>query len=235
MKKIIFLNLFFLFASVLFAQDATTPNTSGNTTPAVQQAVPATPAVRKKNGWDYYSEGNYHASIRSLEEERKLFPGRINIYIILGWNYKALKDYPEMERISIEGYNINPIHVNILKNLGEACYFQNKYSDSIKYFEKYAKIKNKWQDPYTYSMYYYLGDSYYNIGAYYKADTALSAANILKPNNVQNLLLLGKVNEKLKNYKQAMKHYEALLKLEPANMEARNAYEQLKKTQSNDS
>jgi cytochrome c-type biogenesis protein CcmH/NrfG len=58
---------------------------------------------------------------------------------------------------------------------------------------------------------------------------------LLKPNNVQNLLLLGKVNEKLKNTKQAMKYYEALLKLEPANMEARNAYEQLKKTQNNES
>ena len=140
MKKILIINLFFLFTLTLFAQDATTPAAApANNAPAAP--VQTTPAVRQKNGWDYYSEGNYHASIRSLEEERKLFPGRINIYIILGWNYKALKDYPEMERISIEGYNINPIHVNILKNLGEACYFQNKYNDSIKYFEKYAKIK----------------------------------------------------------------------------------------------
>ena len=84
-------------------------------------------------------------------------------------------------------------------------------------------------------MYYYLGDSYYHVGAYYKADTALSAANALKPNNVQNLLLLGKVNEKLKNTKQAMKYYEALLKIEPANIEARNAYEQLKKGENSNS
>ena len=229
MKKIVVINLFLLFSFMLFAQEETAP---AATTPA----QPAAPVVRQKNGWDYYSEKNYHASIRALEEERKTFPGRINIYIILGWNYKALKDYPEMERISIEGYNINPIHVNVLKNLGEACYFQNKYSDSIKYFEKYSKVKkNKWADPYTYSMYYYLGDSYYHVGAYYKADTALSAANALKPNNVQNLLLLAKVNEKLKNNKQAMKYYEALLKIEPANVDARNAYEQLKKGENNNS
>lgn len=230
MKKIAIINLFLLITLTIFAQDAAAP-AAENTTPA----QPAAPVVRQKNGWDYYSEGNYHASIRALEEERKLFPGRINIYIILGWNYKALKDYPEMERISIEGYNINPINVNVLKNLGEACYFQNKYSDSIKYFEKYSKIKNKWVDSYTYLMYYYLGDSYYHVGAYYKADTALSAANTLRPNNVQNLLLLGKVNEKLKNNKQAMKYYETLLKIEPANAEARSAYDQLKKGENNGS
>lgn len=212
------MNIFLLSLSILYSQDAT------------GDRVPQQQAVRKqKNGWDYYSEGNYLASIRSLEEEKKQFPGRINIYIILGWNYKALKNYQEMERVSIEGYNINPTHVNILRNLGEACYFQGKYNDSTKYFEKYLKTKNKWTDPNTYLIYFYLGYSYYRIGAYYRADVALSASNIARPNNVQNLLLLGNVNEKLEKKERAANYYEAVLKLDPENKEALSSLGRFKK------
>lgn len=203
--------IFLLLSISLSAQD-------NDTQTAVQQQQ-----QKEKNGWDYYAEGNYLASIKSLEEEKKLFPGRINIYIILGWNYRALRNYSEMEKASMDGYAINPRHIHVLKNLGEALYFQNKFSEAVKYFDKYLRINNDWNDNNTNLIYGYMGISYLRTGSLYKADLALSTSNMLRTGNIQILLSLAEVNEKLSKKEKSIAYYEEVLKYDPVNAAAKTA------------
>lgn len=234
MNKYLLKIIFIFISASLFSQDLTTDKkaVTGESAGSVQQQTQTQTVgtVKKdRDGWDYYAEGNYTASIKALEEEKKLFPTRINIYIILGWNYKILKNYQEMEKVSLEGYSLSPTHINILRNLGEAYFYQNKFVESIKYLEKYLKYKNRWDDPSTYQIYYLAGYAYLKTGSLYKADVALSASNYVKPNNVQNLLALGEVNEKLSKVDVAISLYESVLKIDPVNADAKNGLLRLKK------
>lgn len=177
---------------------------------------------KEKNGWDYYAEGNYYESIKALEEEKRNFPNRINIYIILGWNYKMLKNFEKMEEVSLTGMQIVPNNRNIIKNLAESYYFQGKYSNAITEYQKYLKYRfvNKWSDPQLYNIYLYLGYSFYEVKSYHKADIALTQALQMLPNNVSVNYVLGLVNQALKNDEKAILYYKNTLKYQPTHNEA---------------
>jgi tetratricopeptide (TPR) repeat protein len=180
MKIFIFIFFNMLIINLLFSQD--------NTGDA---------AVVKKitNGWDYYNAGKYKESLQSLDIEKKQFPERINIYVIMGWDYRELKDFVDMERISNEGIKLQPTNYYLIKNLADALYYQNKYYDCIGMYEKYLKYKNNWNDVNVPYAYYYLGVSYYYLKYFKKADIALSAANHFMPKNYNTLILLAEVKE----------------------------------------
>ncbi len=231
MKCFFIVTLFFCSISLFSQQDSSTDaiETTTATTSTIITSPTNNQPRKQKDGWDLYAEGNYTASIKALDEEKKQFPTRINIFIILGWNYKAIKNYKEMEKISLEGFALNPTHINVLKNLGEAYFFQGKYQDAIKQFEKYLKIRNDWNDPNTHLIYTYLGTSYFHTGYLFKADLALSTANSGKSNNVQTLLLLAEINEKLEKKEKAISYYEKALIVDPINNTAKTAISRLKK------
>ncbi|HPO49934.1 MAG TPA: hypothetical protein PLO89_06370 [Spirochaetota bacterium] len=158
---------------------------------------------KNMNGWDYYSAGRYQDSLNALIKEKKIFPDRINIYVIMAWNYRELKNYTEMETISLEGLKYQPTDTRILKNLAEAYFFQKKYQDSANTFEKYIKYKFSWNDPYLSYSYYYLGICYYYLQHYRKADIALSTAIYYVPKNFNTLILLAEIKEILGEFNKA--------------------------------
>lgn len=204
MKKIlsIFILIFFLFN--IFSQDNTVDTESNLNT------------KKTKNGWDYYSEGRYRESIAALELEKKYFPERINIYVIMAWCYRELREFNNMEIISLEGLKIQPTDSRVHKNLAEAYYFQGKYSQAIESFENYLKYKyTPGTDPYLPLLYSYLGICYYNTEQYKKADIALSFSNFLKINNQEVIYYLALTKEKLSEYQKSFNLYKLLLQLNP--------------------
>lgn len=204
MKKIYFIivSIFFVIVSS-YSQDNTDDTAVDN-------------SKRTKNGWDYYSEGRYRESIAALELEKKYFPERINIYVIMAWCYRELKEFDNMEKISLEGLKIQPTDSRVHRNLAEAYYFQGKYGLAIGSFENYLKYKyTPGADPYLSLLYGYLGICYYNTEQFRKADIALSFSNFLKRNNQEIIYYLALTKEKLKEYKKSFDLYSFLLQLNP--------------------
>lgn len=199
----IFLIVLMGLNSLIFAQDSTGDTGSG------------------ENGWTYYAKRQYRKSIEYLLKEKEQFPNRPNIYVILGWDYKELKQYAEMEKYSLEGLKVKSTDIRIIKNLGEAYFFQGKYRQAIEIFERYLKYKYDRNDPYISTLYYYLGYSFYMLELYNKAEIALMASNFYKPNFAFSNLYLAMVYEKMENNKKANFYYNQTLKIVPANEEAK--------------
>lgn len=234
MKKIFIIFFLINFVFLLFTQDATSDTKSSEkreSTPAINQTSTATnDTKRQKNGWEYFTEGRYTESINALLEEKKYYPERINIYVILGWDYRELKKYEEMEKISLEGLKIKEDDTRIIRNLAEALFFQKKYNDATIYFQKYLSFTYKTNDFYIPTLYYYLGVSLLNTGSLNKADIALSTAKYYQPKNINVLLALAETKEKLKDYETALKMYNEVLTISPGNSKALEAISKINTT-----
>jgi hypothetical protein len=87
-KTILIMACLFVVTTMMQAQDAT-GDTTGFTTTTV---------AKKMNGWDYYAAGRYRESINALKQEKNQYPDRINIYVIMGWDYLELRNFSEMEK-----------------------------------------------------------------------------------------------------------------------------------------
>lgn len=190
------------------------------TTICAQQPDNGSTNAKTKNGWDYYVEGNYQASVKALQEEKRYYPNRINIYVILGWDYKKLKKFSDMEKVSLEGLKVRPGDVRVIQNLAEAYFFQYKYDKAVKFFEQYIAHKYNMQDPYLATAYFFIGSAYYEREKFRKADIALSAAKYYKPKDVYVLVKLAQTKEKLNESAKALELYQASLLISPNNKEA---------------
>ena len=217
MKKIIFIAIISLILNIIYSQD--------------QDVTTDNEIKKEKNGWDYFIEGKYNESIKALKKEKELYPQRINIYVIMGWNYKKIYNYNLLEQISLEGLKINPRDARIVLNLAEAYYFQKKYSKAVSIFKKYIAFKYNKKDIYIPIVYYYLGNCYYNLNSYRKADIALSTAKYYNPNNIKTVLLLANTKEKLKEYDKANNLFNTALKIQPYNTIALDGIKRLKNPQ----
>lgn len=223
MKKLIVIIFLFSFFN-LFSLD----NTSDNNT---NSNLESENNIKKtKNGWDYYSEGRYRESIAALELEKKYFPERINIYVIMGWCYRELKEFNNMEKISLEGLKFQLTDSRVHRNLAEAYFFQGKYSQAIDSFQNYLKYKySPGSDPYLATLYYYLGISYYNTEQFRKADISLSLANFLRRNNQEIIYYLALTKEKLKEYNKSFNLYSLLLKINPGHQKGIEGLDRVKR------
>lgn len=225
MKILFYVLIFILFFNFnIFTQDQTSDSATNNTTDTEENNVVNVP----KNGWELYQEGRYYDSIVYLKEEMKKFPGRINIYVILGWDYRQLRRYKEMEDVSIKGLKVSPSDIRLIRNLGESYFFQNKYSSAIKEFEKYISYRYNKNDSYLPTIYYYLGVCFYNQRSFRKADIAMSTARSLQPNSNKIILFLGKIMIELKEYEKAKKFFNDVLKKSPNNTEAIEGLKRIK-------
>lgn len=181
-----------------------------------------------KNGWDLYQEGRYYDSIILLKDEMRRFPQRINVYVILGWDYRQLRRYKEMEEISLEGLKVNSTDIRLVRNLGESYYFQNSFLNAVKEFEKYISYRYNRNDSYVSLIYYYLGVCFYNLKSFRKADIALSTARYYQPNDNNTNLYLGKTMVELKQFEKAKKYFDTVLKNSPDNTEAIEGLKRIK-------
>jgi tetratricopeptide (TPR) repeat protein len=170
---------------------------------------------RTLNGYELWSAGKYKESIQTLDAEKKQFPDRSNIYVILAWDYRDLRDFVSMENISLEGLKAFPNDSRIFRNLAEAYHFQKKYVESAATFEKFLKFKNGWSDQYIPYAYYYLGVSYFYLNQNRKADVALSTANHFIPKNYNTLILLAEIKEKLGDFKMSFNLFTQANQIQP--------------------
>lgn len=185
----------------------------------------------KKDSYYYYLNKDYTTALRLLEEEKKTFPNRADIYVIMAWCYRDLRNYPMMEKVSKEGLTVRRYDIRIIRNLAESQYFQKKYSDAVNSLESYIGLRYKFRDNYLFQAYIYLGESYLFLEAYNKADIALSMAKTYRPSHVRTLILLAQTNEKLENNKKANTFYQQVLKINPSHQEAIEGVNRTKDTQ----
>lgn len=209
MKRIIFTLILTFFCFGLYAQDNN--------------------AARPKNGYELFLEKRYQESLASLENERKEHPDRIDIYVISGWCYRDMRDYPNMERISKEGLKVVPTDARTLRNLSTALYWQGKYSEAASAFEGYLKSRNQPKtDSYYFESYYKMGICYYNLKQWLKSDICFSLTNTMRPNNIENMQYLGEVKERIGEYQASYDLFEKILKYQPNNQKANEAVHRLR-------
>ena len=237
--KILFYNLLILlfFNYSIFSQDQTSDSLikednnkkEMNTESTDNDNIEENKVVNvPKNGWELYQEGRYYDSIIYLRAEMRRFPQRINIYVILGWDYRQLRRYKEMEDISFEGLKIIPSDIRLIRNLGESYYFQNKFLNAVKEFEKYISYRYDKNDSYLPTIYYYLGVCFYNLKSFRKADIAISTARYYNPDDKNINLYLGKIKFELKQFEKAEKSFNDVLKNFPNNTDAIEGLKRIK-------
>ncbi len=231
MKKFLFFIFYFFITLLVIGQDNSTDiNFNSSSSSSIDNSNKEKNNIKnEKNGWELYLEGKYFESIKALEKEKKSYPERTNIYVIEGWDYKYLNNFIEMERISLEGLKMDSEDSRITINLAEAYYFQNKYSQAIPVFEKYLSKRYNINDQAIQKIYFYLGDCYYNIKYYRKADIALCTAYYFIKNDVQIILKLALVNENLANKDKSIELLKKVLTMEPENKIAKEILTRLEK------
>ena len=173
-----------------------------------------------KDGYILWKERKYEQSIAKLKEEIVAFPQRIDIYVIMGWDYLALRQYSNALDISKKGLAISPNDSRLHLNLGETYFNLRQYNPSVYHLQKYLAA-----NPQSYKkayIYFLMGLAYYRLKHYHLADISLSTAIYYKPNSARYITQLGLIKEKLNENKKALTFFEKALILNPGNLDALN-------------
>ena len=180
-----------------------------------------------KDGYILWKERKYEESIIKLKEEIISFPQRIDIYVIMGWDYLALRQYNNALDISKKGLAVSPNDNRLHLNLGESYFNLRQYNSSVYHLQKYLAA-----NPQSYKkayIFFLMGLAYYRLKQYNLADISLSTAIYYKPNSARYITQLGLIKEKLNENKKALSFFEKALVLNPGNLDALNGKKRIEK------
>ncbi|MCM1322356.1 MAG: tetratricopeptide repeat protein [Bacteroides sp.] len=146
-------------------------------------------------------------------------------YSVLGWALLRLQRYAEAERISREGLKSAPNDVRIIETLGEACFYTDKYTDSLAFFERYFVLAPNGNRVST--AYFFVGEIYRLTGKTEHADIAYCTALKKSPYVSLWWYRLGVLRAGAGKDKDAKYAFEQALKLRPDYPEAAAALKKL--------
>lgn len=191
--------------------------------------------VTKKDALKIYREGRnlesagdittakqkYTQASEICLEELKINSRNIESYVVLTWSTSRLEKYKETVKYCNEALKINPKEYRIIETLGEAYFYLDNYSASLKNLEMYlAGLPNGERS--AVAM-FFIAEIYRLQGRHAHADIAYCAALHKQPNMPLWWYRLGRVRENAKNKEGAKAAYERALKLRPNYPDAEEA------------
>lgn len=132
--------------------------------------------ARLKQARDAVNVGRHEEARRALTEVLKSVPNCVDAYEILGISYLKEGNCRQAELALSTAHKLEPNNSNILNNLGNALYRQNKLKDSIVVYKKALALQN--DEPYK--IWANLGNSYGDLGRIDEAQKAFDKAVELK-------------------------------------------------------
>ncbi|MDD3481283.1 MAG: tetratricopeptide repeat protein [Patescibacteria group bacterium] len=173
-------------------------------------------------GQKLFNNGRFEEAEAKFIESLQLNPKEDKAYHFLGMIYLRQQEYKGAEEVLEKATELNVLNDTALNNLGLACHNQNKYEKAVAAFEKSIQLNDKIGHRYV-----NLGLAYQGLKDYEKAAIAFeNAARIHE--NIDNLTLLTKNYQKLRDDKLVRKSIERLLKIDPNNTWAKRTLTGLK-------
>jgi GWxTD domain-containing protein len=145
-------------------------------------------------------------------------------YSFIGDQYQNTSRYDKAEDYYNKALRMNPKDCGSLISLLKTMIKQKKYADVLVRIDKQA-VDAK----YKFDYHYLKGLSYYRLKDYSKARVALLKANDIYDSDTSVLNLLGYCNFYLKDYTEAVKVFEASLKLNPEQSKIKKDLQSLKR------
>ena len=168
-------------------------------------------------GRDYESAGDMTAAEARFREaaevcraELKENSRNIESYVVLSWALIRLKDYREAVNMCNEALKINAKEYRIIETKGEAYFYLDNYTESLKCFETY--LSGLPNGPRNVVAMFFVAEAYRLMGKYEHADIAYCAALNKDPRNALYWFRLGRSREAANNKAGAKEAYTNALK-----------------------
>ncbi len=179
-------------------------------------------------GRDYESAGDmtsaearFRESAEVCRAELKENSRNIESYVVLCWDLIRLKDYREAVNMCNEALKINAKEYRIIETKGEAYFYLDNYTESLKCFETYLSgLPNGARN--VVAM-FFVAEAYRLMGKYEHADIAYCAALNKDPKNALYWFRLGRSREAANNKAGAKEAYTNALKFRANYSDAQEA------------
>lgn len=198
------------FQSALSAMQAGNPSQAETSLKALHGRYPQNFAINEALGLLYASESRPAEAVPLLQQAAKSCPRSSIAHANLGVAYLKLHDAEGAAKELAEASELGPGNAQTAEALGEAQMLLKHWNRAGAAFSAALAVDPKNQD-----LLYNAALAYFNAGRYDRARTLLgSVAEIGSSASVQSLL--GDVEEKLGNYREAAQHYVSAATLDPS-------------------
>lgn len=183
--------------------------------------------AQKPDALQLYRDGRNFDSMGQTEQARAAFQQSVDVckqelvqnskniesYVVLGWSLIKLEKYQEAIKISQEALKISPKEYRVIETLGEAYFYVDNYTESLKMFEQYVNGLPNGERYAT--AYFFVGEIYRLTRKYEHADIAYCMALKKEPSISLWWYRLGRSREDGGNRAGAKQAYEQALKIRP--------------------
>lgn len=160
----------------------------------------------------------YNQSIEICKQELVANPRNLDSYTVMVWSLLRIDEYAQVVSYGQEALKINANDYRIIEALGEAYFYLNNFSESLRMMEKY--IDSMPTGERISIAYFFVGEIYRNQKKYNKADIAYTAATYHEKNLPLWWFRMGQVREQAGDKAGANAAYQQALKLNPSYREA---------------
>ncbi len=169
----------------------------------------------------------YDEAVRVCREEIAQNATNMDSYTVLTWALLRQKKYTEAIDWGLRGLKVNANDYRVIETLGEACFYQDNYRESLRYMQKYVDAAP--QGERVSVAYFFIGEIYRLQLRFRRADIAYTTAVKLEPGMTLWWYRLATVRESAGENPSAVSAYEQALRLNPSYKEALQGLERAKK------
>ena len=160
----------------------------------------------------------YNQSIEICKQELVANPRNLDSYTVMVWSLLRIDEYAQVVSYGQEALKINANDYRIIEALGEAYFYLNNFSESLRMMEKY--IDSMPTGERISIAYFFVGEIYRNQKKYNKADIAYTAETYKEKTLPLWWFRMGQVREQAGDKAGANAAYQQALKLNPSYREA---------------
>jgi radical SAM superfamily enzyme YgiQ (UPF0313 family)/Tfp pilus assembly protein PilF len=151
----------------------------------------------------YYALRQYNAAIKHANNARKILPGEIEVYLLLGSCYEETKRYNEAVEVYKKAKTFSTNNSDLYLGLGRTYYNLRQYEEAIKAANKTIELNYR-----EGNIHLFLGFCYEKIKQYKKAIEELKKARKINPEECRLNLSLSNCYRNIGQIEQANKELE---------------------------
>lgn len=155
----------------------------------------------------YDLQANYAQALKLYEKvlKTKGYENNLRAIVNSAFDHEALGAFPKAQDMLLRAHKIAPDDVDIVVWLGDNAYFQEKWKDAIKWYQKAAGM-----DPTSFYAWRGLGFALAKERRWSDSVAALEKAKAIKADDIDVLIALGDIYYlELEKLEEALKAYEA--------------------------
>jgi tetratricopeptide (TPR) repeat protein len=160
----------------------------------------------------------YNEAVRICNDEIARNASNMDSYTVLTWTLQRQGKYTDVITWGERGLRVNPNDYRIIETMGEAYFYLDNYSESLRFMQRYANSLP--QGERTSVAYFFIGEIFRLQRRFRHADIAYTTAVRLDPGSALWWYRLGSVRESAGDAAPAVEAYERALRLNPNYPEA---------------